>query len=589
LKKQTFKDFKVYIVYDGSTDNTLEIIKKYQKELSIVVADYKPTARVGLNKNRVVAMALRDKPNYIQMIDADDKVLPRFLEVGVERIKKGDVDWVITWGRLFGGRKGYIHSEIPTLDELMKDNNKLHSWGMFKSEILENRNFSKKLTSGVDWKLWIDLTDDGCKGTIIKKELYLKRWHDKSITVVEGKKEKKHFRFHLLGLVHLPCTRKYMSCAFTQKNYKLAQMLLSLGHEVIYYGAEGSNVPCTKFVQTHTLRDIRQDYGDGDNRFEIGYDWTNCDFRHDFNTKRKPATLKFYAKCIEEINKAKKDDDFLLCTQGPYFKPIANAVNLFLTCEPGIGYRGSYMKFRAFESSYIQSFTYGSEHPRQCINGSYYDRVIPNYFDPKDFEYSDKKDDYYFFIGRMIKRKGIMTAYLVCEYLKKKLIIAGQGAHVDKRGYLIPNKNPDFELPPGHWEYVGFVDVPKRKKLMAHAIATFTPTEYLECFAGTHVESMLSGTPPITTNFAVFPGTLPDYFANGIVGFRCNTLNDFVEAAKKAQKMTKKDYRKIRKYGERFLMDNVKWEFEKWFRDLMMVYESAIDSTKKGWHRIYGI
>lgn len=359
-------------------------------------------------------------------------------------------------------------------------------------------------------------------------------------------------------------------------------MLLSLGHEVIYYGSEGSDVPCTKFVQTHTLKDIAKDYGDGDNRFEIGYNWTNTDFRHDFNSPKKPSTLKFYLKCIDEINKTKKDDDFLLCMQGPYLKPIANVVNLFLTCEPGVGYRGSYMRFRAFESAYIQNFTYGSEHPRKCINGSYYDRVIPNYFDPDDFEFSEKKKDYYLFIGRMIKRKGIMTAYLATKAIGAKLVIAGQGGIVLPNGNLTATDRPDFVIPKGNWKYVGFIDVEKRKRLMAHAIATFTPTEYLECFAGTHIESMLSGTPPITTNFGVFPGTIPDN-VNGKIGFRCNTLNDFVQVAKKAKSV---DHKAIRKYGERFLMDNVRHEFNKWFSDLYRVYLSAKNPKVKGWHWI---
>lgn len=377
-----------------------------------------------------------------------------------------------------------------------------------------------------------------------------------------------------------------MSCAFTQKNIKLSKMLMSLGHEVFFYGSEGSNVECAEFIQTHTLSDIRKDYGDGDNRFDVGYDWTNTDFRHDFNTAKNPSTLKFYMSCIEHINKIKRPDDFLLLTQGHYQKPITDAVKLFLNCEPGIGYRGSIKgNFRAFESSYIQNFTYGSESPFECINGSYYDRVIPNYFEPDDFTFSSEKEDYYFFIGRMIKRKGILTAAMACNAIGKKLIIAGQGARVHSNGHLIPNNDPDFDLAPGTWEYVGFVGIEQRKKLMSKAIATFTPTEYLECFAGTHVESMLSGTPPITTNFAVFPGTIPDC-VNGKVGFRCNTLDDFVQAAIKAKDV---DHQEVRKYGERFLIDNVKWEYQKWFDDLYNVWESAVDDNKKGWHRIGGI
>jgi glycosyltransferase involved in cell wall biosynthesis len=391
------------------------------------------------------------------------------------------------------------------------------------------------------------------------------------------------FAFHILGLVHLPCSKEYMSCAFTQKNYKFAEMMLSLGHTVYYYGVEGSTIPCTEFIQTHSLKDIRKAWGDGDNRFDIGYDWRNTDFRHDFNTKKTDVTNLFYKNCIEEIKKRSEPDHFLLCTQGAYHSPVADAVKLFLTCEPGIGYRGSVKeRFRAFESSYIQNFTYGSEAPYQCINGSYYDRVIPNYFSDDDVQFSDHKEDYYLFIGRMIKRKGILTAALACEAIGKKLIIAGQGASVNKNGYLVPNDSPDFYLKPGTWEYAGYCDVEKRKKLMAGAIATFTPTEYLECFAGTHIESMLHGTPPITTNFGVFPGTIPDHL-NGEIGFRCNTLQDFVDAAIAAKNV---DQYKVRQYGERFLTDNVKHEFNKWFTDLYQLYESTVDKNKKAWHRI---
>lgn len=415
--------------------------------------------------------------------------------------------------------------------------------------------------------------------------------YDKNTQMENQITTKRKYRYHLLGLVHLPCSREYMSCAFTQKNYKLAQMLMSLGHEVYYYGAEGSDVPCTRFIPTHTLKDISDTWGDGDNRFEIGYDWMNTDFRHDFSTKREDVTLKFYANAIKAIELDKKPDDFLLCTQGAYHNPIADAVKLFLTCEPGIGYRGSIRgRFRAFESSYIQNFTYGSEFPYECINGSFYDRVIPNYFDPGDVEFSAEKDDYYFFIGRMIKRKGILTAALACNALGKKLIIAGQGAHVDDRGHLIPNTQPDFDLEPGTWEYVGYCDVEARKKYMSRAIATFTPTEYLECFAGTHVESMLHGTPCITTNFAVYPGTVHDTLdgmfhmtdIKKAVGFKCSTLKDFVEAAKRAKDV---DPHFVRAYGERFLMDNVKMEFQQWFEDIYQVYLST-DGDTPGWHYI---
>lgn len=384
--------------------------------------------------------------------------------------------------------------------------------------------------------------------------------------------ENNKYRFHIPAYVHLPCSEEYVACAFTQKIVKLSKMLLALGHEVYIYGAEGSAVPCTEFIQTHTLEDIRKEWGDGDNRFDIGYDWHNSGFRHDFNTKRTQTTEKFYFTCIKEITKRYKKGDFLLIMQGQYFKKIYQALKIYLTLEPGIGYRGSdKANFRAFESSSLQHFTYGSENPFGDSNGAYYDRVIPNYFDTHDFMYSDHHKDYYLYIGRMIQRKGVMTAVKATQAIGAKLILVGQA-----------DPEIDIDSLPPHCEFLGYADKEKRKELLAGAIATFVPTIYLEAFAGTHIESMISGTPPITTNFGVFPGTIPDNL-NGVVGFRCNTLQDFVDAAIKAKDI---DRAKVKVYSHRFSMDTVMYDFQKWFDDLYQLYLSTIDPKVKGWHNL---
>jgi len=381
--------------------------------------------------------------------------------------------------------------------------------------------------------------------------------------------------------VHLPQSKEFLGCAFTQKNRKLAKMLTSLGHTVYFYGSEGSDVEqyCNsdnlKFIQTHTIADIRKTWGDGDNRFSIGYDYLSTGFRHDFNKPRTELTNRFNAKCIAEIKRISKPDDFLLITQGTYQKAIDDGVKLYLTCEPGIGYRGSYAKFRAFESAYIQNFTYGSQHPYASLNGNYYDRVIPNYFDDNDILYSTDKRNYFLYIGRVIKRKGVLTAYMISKALDIPLVIAGQDGKIMPDGSL---KN-DFTMPKGNWEYIGFADVEKRKDLLAHARATIVCTEYLEPFAGTHIESMLSGTAVITTDFGVFPGTV----INGVNGFRCNTLNDFIQAGKQVVNLYPDV---IRVSSEKYLMDNVKHLYQKWFEDLYRVWQSTQGGNCKGWHWI---
>lgn len=370
------------------------------------------------------------------------------------------------------------------------------------------------------------------------------------------------YTFHIPGYAHLPVSERYMACAFTQKVLKLSKMLLSLGYTVYIYGAEASDTPCTEFVQTHTLKDICDAWGEGDNRFEIGYDWKRSNFKHDFNTTKTETTKRFYQRGIEEINKRKQPDDFLLLMQGQYHKPIADQVGLWLTCEPGVGYRGSYTRFKAFESAYLRNFTYGSRTPYQSVDGDWYDRTIPNYFDPKDFTFRADKEDYYLYIGRLIERKGVRVAVKTVDAIGGRLILAGQG---------------DIKIDSPNCEFVGYVDPPERDRLMGGAKAVFVPTLYLEAFAGVHIEAMLTGTPCITTDFGVFEGTVQ----NGTNGYRCNTLQDFVDAARAVKNL---DPHIVRQSAERYLMDNVKHEFDEWFDDLYQLFRSAHEEGVKGWH-----
>lgn len=373
----------------------------------------------------------------------------------------------------------------------------------------------------------------------------------------------KKYRFHIPGLMHLPVSEKYTSCAFTQKIVKLSKMLLSLGHEVYLYGAEGSDAPCTEFIQTHLLADIKRHLGDGSDN-ELGYDWYKKGFE-EANTllKAKPYLWGQYVMSVsEKIRERKRIDDFLLL---PISMPeIAGIVGLKLTCESGIGYFKSFAPFRAFESEFIKNYTYGAENGKHVLLPTPNDRVIPNYFDPNDFEYRENKEDFFLFMGRIIYAKGITIAVKVADALNKKLIIAGQGAT-----YWNPEEGrlagKEFDITSKNIEYIGFANKETRKKLMSMAKAVFVPSLYVEPFGGVNVEAQLSGTPVLTTPFGAFPETVK----HGETGFICHTNAEFIENAKKVDQL---DPKKIRKHAERYLMDNVKLEYQAWFDQLYSLY-----------------
>lgn len=382
----------------------------------------------------------------------------------------------------------------------------------------------------------------------------------------------------MVGLYHLPAKKKYLPCAFTQKIVKLASMLKFLGHKVIFYGAEGSELEADEIVITHTLQDIKDCYGDGDNRFELGYDWTKGKtFRYDEVEPISAVHRKWIENTITEVKKRIKPLDFVLMPQGgKSWKQIGDAINAPLTCETGIGYHETFARFRAFESNSVRSFIHGMEYGKNKnvnYDGKMTDRVIPNYFENKDFPESLlnlPKEDYFLYIGRTIPKKGIKVAQQVCKKLGKKLKIIGQ-------------LSDGFKLDGA--EYLGVINDPKLKsELIAKAHAVFVPSVYLEPFAGTNVEAQLCGTPAITTDFGVFPETV-----NNVTSWRCNAFKEFVEASEDAivLGMKRESRLEVRKNAEKYLMSNVRWMYQEWF-DYLYKFVKYLSKTgdREAWFNL---
>ncbi len=377
-------------------------------------------------------------------------------------------------------------------------------------------------------------------------------------------------RCHLLGTFNAPVTLKDegIGNAFGTKVINMAKILKMLGHYVIFYGVEGSEVECDEFVQVSTKAVLEQTYGKWD-KSKI-YKENYGDFSH----------TTFNENTIREIKKRKRVGDFLLLCHGTFHKQIADAVAIPDTIEIGIGHRSSFARFRIFESEFQRAWTYGREdHPlnkyisgnRKQGDGNFYDCVIPGYFDPKDFTYCDKKDDYFLYLGRVISKKGIFVAQQVCEKLNKRLVVAGFG--YDKNANAVDAKAFEDLLKLPNVEYVGFAGYEKRRELMSKAKALFLPTLYLEPFGYVVIEANISGTPVITTDF----GSFPEVVKEGITGFRCNTFKEFLEAVNNIDKIKSED---CREWGLNFTLDKIAPMYKRYFTRILDL------ATPKGWYKI---
>ena len=196
-------------------------------------------------------------------------------------------------------------------------------------------------------------------------------------------------------------------------------------------------------------------------------------------------------------------------------------------------------------------------------NGNWYDVVIPNYFDPDDFQYSADKSDYFVYLGRIIHRKGIEVAVKAVEAIGAKLIVAGQDG-----GESVDLSSPNVEC-------IGFVGVEERRKLLSEAKGLFLPTLYIEPVGGVIIEAAMSGTPVITSNWGAFP----ELVIHGKTGYRCNTLDHFVWAAQNIGNIKPENC--YRYAMSNYSLDRVKWMYDEYFNMLLDVKEGA------GWGQLH--
>lgn len=88
---QSYKDFELLLINNGSTDKSLEICKKYEKDNDFIKVYDIEEKGVCFARNTGMRQAIGD---YICFVDADDILAQDFLEIFIHAIEKEKVDVV---------------------------------------------------------------------------------------------------------------------------------------------------------------------------------------------------------------------------------------------------------------------------------------------------------------------------------------------------------------------------------------------------------------------------------------------------------------------------------------------------------------
>ncbi len=197
ILSQTYKDFEVILINDGSTDDSLDKCKKYQKEDSRI--------KIINNKHQGLTKSLNDgikfsTGKFIARQDADDISK-------VNRFEK-QINWFSSSNnRVLCGTNGYVvspngnirqnnvitFSHDKIISKLKYTNCFMHTSVMFLRLAAEKFNFyNENLKYAQDYDLWWKLSTLGEVGNIPEKLVTVKRLKD-SITLNKANEQTTDF------------------------------------------------------------------------------------------------------------------------------------------------------------------------------------------------------------------------------------------------------------------------------------------------------------------------------------------------------------------------------------------------------------
>lgn len=314
---------------------------------------------------------------------------------------------------------------------------------------------------------------------------------------------------HLIGIFHTVHNQDYSHCAFTGKALRFSRMMRMYGYDVIEYANAGSESEASEKVVMLNEAEI-----------DAYLKQKNTDFHGNLAATGTPHHSLFEERLRLAIASRVQPGDLICHPFGHSHSVLLNDLKSHIHIETGIGYPTLMSGTMRIFESYAWRHYHCAKEDRQGTN---YEWVIPNYFEIRDWAPRYEPGQYIAFLGRISQCKGLDTILEIAKYLdNKKIVLCGQGDST-------PWQHPNIE-------YWGPLCGKQRSEFMRHAICSIMPTTFIEPFGGSGVEGMLCGTPLIATDYGAFTETVID----GVTGYRCKTLLDWLEAIDRVHTIDRK-------------------------------------------------
>jgi len=256
ILNQTFADFEFIIVNDGSTDNSLSIIKGYADKRIRVIDNEQ---NIGLTKslNRAIRQA---RGEYIARQDADDISLPNRFEEQLKYFKKNPDVALLGTSIYRVDSNGKILGKTLAIAKpgkgLLRQNQFNHGSTMFKSGVVcELGGYNELFRYCQDYELWLRMAKY-YEVRNLPQILYKLRFHNEA---VRFRKRDEAILYNLLALrlVRDDCDAEVLK-AIKNKGIKSLHSYLTRDEKVIFH-----KLFADLHVQQGNLKLAREEYKKG--------------------------------------------------------------------------------------------------------------------------------------------------------------------------------------------------------------------------------------------------------------------------------------------------------------------------------------
>ena len=337
-------------------------------------------------------------------------------------------------------------------------------------------------------------------------------------------------KLHHIGLFHTISSLEYSHCAFTGKTLRFPKIVKGLA-QLIEYSNEGSeSLADIKIVL------IRK------TEFDAIKDKTH--------TIGSPIHKLFESRLIEAMKRYVKPEDIICHPFGKSHECLLTIFPNNIHLETGIGYPDPMEKtFKCFESYAWMHSLFGN---KSNSYPGYYNYVVPSVVDLDDWDICLKPQNYIAFLGRVCKDKGIDIIKSIAENTDYKIKICGKVFEDSLDQWKHPNI-----------EFIEPISGRQRSEFLGNAFCCLMPTRFIEPFGNTAIEAMSCGTPVISVDYGAFTETIID----GVTGYRCHSLKDWIDNIEKSRELNRFQVADITR--SRYNLSVARKLYEKIFKDLV--------------------